>query len=105
MPPSSRAAPDFAQAFAEAVNLYRQGRLDDAEKIATRLLKSLPASFEVQHLPGGIKLGPGHAAAALQLIETALKLKPGAPEALGNRGLALAALGRDAEALACCNQA
>jgi tetratricopeptide (TPR) repeat protein len=105
MAPSSRAATDFAQAYAEAVNLYRQGRLDEAEKLATRLLKSLPASFEVQHLLGVVKLGRGHAAAALAQIEAALKLKPGAPDALGSRGLALAALGRDAEALACFDQA
>jgi tetratricopeptide (TPR) repeat protein len=105
MAPSSRAAPDIAQAFAEALNLYRQGRLDDAEKLAARLLKSVPASFEVQLLLGVIKLGRGHAAAALPLIEAALKLKPGAPDALGSRGLALAALGRDAQALACFDQA
>ncbi|MCL2429774.1 MAG: tetratricopeptide repeat protein [Alphaproteobacteria bacterium] len=102
---SPRAAPDLPQAFAEAVSLYRQGRLDEAEKIALRLRKSLPASFELRHLLGVIKLGQAQAAAALALIEAALKLKPGAPDALGSRGLALAALGRDAEALACFEEA
>jgi tetratricopeptide (TPR) repeat protein len=91
---------DVSQAFAEAVNLYRLGRLAEAERIAGRILKALPQSYDALHLLGLIKLGCGWPAAALALLDTALKRRPGAPEALSNRGLALAALGRDAEALA-----
>jgi len=103
--PASRPPPDYAQAFAEAVNLYRQGRLDDAEKIAARLHKTLPQSHEIAHLLGVIKLSRGHAAAALPLIEAALRLGPGTPDVMSSRGLALAALTRNAEALASFDQA
>src|ERR1700724_1176775 len=92
--------PEIAQMFAAAVDHYRQGRLDEAEKIAARLRKLLPDNFQALHLLGLVKLGRGHAGAALALIEAALKVDPGAPDAWANRGLALAALDRDSEALA-----
>ena len=103
--PASYPPPDLARAFDDAVNFYRQGRLDEAEKIASRIHKSLPQSHEVLHLLGVIKLGRGHPAAALTLVEASLKLNPGAADALASRGLALAALGRDADALASLDQA
>jgi tetratricopeptide (TPR) repeat protein len=103
--PGSRPLPDLAQAYAEAVNFYRQGRLDDAEKIGARILKSLPESYDALHLLGLVKLGRGRAGAALGLLEAALKVNPGSADALSNRGLALAALNRDAEALASFDQA
>jgi tetratricopeptide (TPR) repeat protein len=97
--------PNMAQAFAEAVDLYRLGRLDEAEKIAARILKSPPQSPDALHLLGLIKLGRGRPAAALPLFDAALKLNPNAPDALSNRALALAALDRDPEALASVDQA
>src|SRR5580704_16376660 len=79
--PASQPPLDPARAFADAVSLYRQGRLDDAEKIAARIHKALPQSSEVLHLLGVIKLGRHHPAAALPLIEAALKLDPRAHDA------------------------
>jgi tetratricopeptide (TPR) repeat protein len=96
---------EIAQMFAATVDHYRQGRLDEAEKIAARLRKLLPDNFEALHLLGLVKLGRGHAAAALALIEAALKIDPGAGGAWTNRGLALAALDRDSEALKSFDQA
>src|SRR5437764_8976729 len=87
----SRPLPDIAPAYAQAVNFYRQGRLDDAERIAARILKSLPDSYDALHLLALVKLGRGRAAAALALLEAALKVNPGSPEAPSNRGLAMAA--------------
>jgi len=98
--PASPPPPDLARAFADAVNFFRQGRLDEAEKIAGRIHKSLPQSYEALHLLGVIKHGRGHAAAALPLLDAALKLNPGASDVWSSRGLALAALSRDVEALA-----
>jgi tetratricopeptide (TPR) repeat protein len=98
--PASPEPTDLARAFADAVNHYRAGRLDDAEKIAARIHKSVPQSHEALHLLGVIKLGRGHPAAALPLLDAALRLKPGAGDILASRGLALAGLGRDADALA-----
>jgi tetratricopeptide (TPR) repeat protein len=90
--------------FAAAVDLFRQGRLDEAEKIGGRVLKLLPDSYEALHLLGVVKLQRGHAAAALRLIEAALKINPRGSDALSNRAAALVSLGRDSEALASFDQ-
>jgi len=100
----SRPLPEIAQLFAWAVDHVRQGRLDEAEKIGARIRKLLPDSYEALHLIGVVKLKRGHAAAALPLIDAALKLNPAASDAWSNRGLALDALDRDSEALASFDQ-
>jgi len=100
----SRPLPEIAQMFAQAVDHVRQGRLDEAEKIGARIRKLLPDSYEALHLIGVVKLKRGHAAAALPLIDAALKLNPAASDAWSNRGLALDALDRDSEALASFDQ-
>ena len=56
---------DIAQAFEQAVDLVRQRRLDDAERICTRILKQLPTSFDALHLLGIIKLQAGKPAVDL----------------------------------------
>ena len=91
---------EIAQAFEQAVGLVRQGRLDEADRICSRIIKELPTSFDALHLLGVIKLQSGKAAAALSLFEMALTVTPDSPEALSNMALALAALHRDSEALA-----
>jgi tetratricopeptide (TPR) repeat protein len=103
--PGSRPLPEIAQMYAQAVDHYRQGRLDEAEKIGARIRKLLPDSYEALHLIGLVKLARGHAGAALALIDAALKINPRASDALSNRALALAALDRDGEALASLDQA
>ncbi len=85
--------------FARAADHLRQGRLDEAEKLAGRLRKQLPESYEALHLMGVVKLQRAHAAAALPLLEAALKINPRAPDAWSNRGLALGMLDRNGEAL------
>jgi tetratricopeptide (TPR) repeat protein len=96
----SRPLPEIAQMFALAVDHFRQGRLDEAEKLGTRIRKLVPDSYEALHLLGVIKLRRGHAAAALPLIEAALTINPRAPDALANRANALGELDRGGEALA-----
>jgi len=96
-----RASPTLlAQAVEEAVGLYRQGRLAEAEKICTRVLRARPYWFDALHLLGIIKLQGGKAGAACTHFEQALKLDPASAPAMSNLGMALAALNRDQEALA-----
>jgi tetratricopeptide (TPR) repeat protein len=90
----------IAQAVEEAIGLYRQGRLDEAEKICNRLLKARPDWFDALHLMALIKLQSGKAGAAYGLLEAALKINPNSADALSNLGMILAALNRDADALA-----
>src|SRR5262245_64230270 len=89
----------IAQAVEEAAALYRQGRLDEAEKVCTRVLRVRSDWFDALHLLGLIKLQSGKATAALRLLEQALKINPD-PAVMSNLGMTLAALNRDAEALA-----
>jgi tetratricopeptide (TPR) repeat protein/ADP-heptose:LPS heptosyltransferase len=101
----SRSLPEIQQAFEQAVQRFREGRLDDAEAIAARILKVWPDSFDALHLLGVIRLRRGKAGAALGLIERALKINPNSVDVRSNLALALAALNRDAEALASFNHA
>jgi len=90
MPKPGASGADIAQAMQEAAAHFRAGRLAEADKICTRVLKVLPHHFDALHLAGLIKLQSGKAGAACTLIEAALKLNPGVPEVLTNLGIALA---------------
>jgi hypothetical protein len=48
--------PDLVQAIEEALALHRQGRLDEAERIYGRVLKSMPDQFDALHLGAMLKL-------------------------------------------------
>src|SRR4029434_993174 len=101
-----RASPTLlAQAVEEAVGLYRQGRLAEAEKICSRVLRARPDWFDALHLLGVIKLQGGKAGAACAHFEQALQLDPGSAPAMSNLGMALAALNRDQEALSILDKA
>jgi tetratricopeptide (TPR) repeat protein len=101
-PPTSvshRPPPNLGQALQEAVALQQQGRLREAEKIYTRVLKALPDQFDALNLLGTIKAQRGQAGEAYRLITAALKVNPRAPDAWVNLGIVLHALKRDQEAL------
>src|SRR5499425_336653 len=91
--------PDIARALREAVTLQQQGRLREAEKIYTRVLKALPDQFDALNLLGTIKAQRGQTGEAYRLISAALKVNPRAPDAWVNLGIVLHALKRDQEAL------
>jgi len=95
----------IAQAVEQAAALYRQGRLDEAEKVCARVLRAQPGWFDALHLLGLIKLQSGKAGAACALLEQALKLNPASAPLMSNLGMTLAALNRDAEALAILDKA
>src|SRR6516165_2038582 len=99
MPVSRRVPPNLGQALQEAVTLQQQGRLREAEKIYTRVLKALPDQFDALNLLGTIKAQRGQAGEAYRLISAALKVNPRAPDAWVNLGIVLHALKRDQEAL------
>src|SRR5262249_61825312 len=95
----------LAQAVEEAAGLYRQGRLAEAEKICSRVLRAQPNWFDALHLLGVLKLQGGKAGAACTHLEHALKLNPTSAQVMSNLGMAFAALNRDQEALAMLDQA
>jgi tetratricopeptide (TPR) repeat protein len=96
---------DPGQALNEAVALHRQGRLHEAEKIYTRVLKSVPGHFDALYLLGSIKARQGHFGEAQRLFGAAVKANPRAPQAWSNLGQAHYALKRLPEALECFDKA
>ena len=103
--PDLRTPDAIARAVDGAADHYRQGRLDDADRICTRVLKAAPDWFDALHLAGLVKLDSGKAAAAQALLARALKLNPGSAPVLANLGRALSALNRDDDAMASLDQA
>jgi len=95
----------LAQALQQALALHQQGRLDEAEKIYTRILKSAPSHFDALHLLGALKLQTGKVGEAYRLLGAALEVEPRSADALTNLGLALRAMNRNAEALTRFDQA
>jgi tetratricopeptide (TPR) repeat protein len=97
--------PHFAQAITDAVNLHRQGRLDEAEKLYNRVLKMQRDNFDALHLLGMLQHQRGKAGEALRLIAAALKINPRSADALANLAMVQHALKRSTEALASLDQA
>ena len=103
---SPQSAPfDINQAFNEAVSLQRQGRLREAEKIYTRVLKAAPDHFDALNLLGAVKAQLGRMGEAHRLISAAVKINPRAPGAWANLGQVLLALKRNDEAIECLDKA
>ena len=97
--PGSR-TPDLAQSMSEALGLHRQGRLNEAEKIYARILKSVPNQFETLQLMAQLKMATGKPAEACRLMSAAVAAQPRSADALVLLGHSLRALKRDDEALA-----
>ena len=87
------------QAIQQALALHQQGRLDEAEKLYTRVLKAQRDNFDALHLLGMLNHQRGKAGEAYRLITAALKVQPRSPDALSNLALVLHALKRSDEAL------
>ncbi len=103
---NTRSAPfNIAQSFNEAVALFRQGRLREAEKICARVLKATPDYFDALNLLGIIKAQLGRMGEAHRLFAAAAKINPRVPSVWANLGQALHALKRGDEALACLDEA
>ena len=103
---SARNAPfNLAQTLSEALALQRQGRLRDAEKLYTRVLKAAPDHFDALNLLGTVKAQLGRMAEAHRLFSAAVKINPRVAGAWANLGQALQALKRKDEALACLDKA
>lgn len=82
----------------EALQHHQSGRLVEAEALYRQILDSDPEQPEALHWLGVIELQQGHPQAAVELIEQALKVRPGYAGACNNLGLALQAQQRLPEA-------
>ena len=90
---------NVGQAIQQAVDLHRQGRFAEAERLYAGVLRSLPQHFDALRLLGVLRYQQGQFAEALRLIGAALRTNAGSSEAWSNYGLVLGALQRHDEAL------
>jgi tetratricopeptide (TPR) repeat protein len=103
---NTKSAPfNLAQAFNEALSLQRQGKLRDAEKAYTRVLKAAPDHFDALNLLGTVKAQLGRMGEAHRLISAAVKINPRVAGVWANLGQVLLALKRGDEALECLDKA
>lgn len=96
---------NIGRSLNEALALQRQGRLREADKIYSRVLKAAPDNFDALNLLGAVKLQQGQSGEAQRLLAAAVKANPGAAAAWSNLGQALHALKRAPEALDCLDKA
>jgi tetratricopeptide (TPR) repeat protein len=94
-PPPGK-APDIRQ----AIELHRQGRLGEAERIYAAILAAAPARSDALHFLGLANYQQGRLPEALRLMAAALKADPGSADIHSNYGLALDANKQRQEALA-----
>jgi tetratricopeptide (TPR) repeat protein len=80
--------------------LQRQGKLADAEKVYTRILKTLPDQFETLQLMAELKMQRGKPGEAFRHMSAAVAARPTSADAHIHLGHVLRALKRDADALA-----
>lgn len=86
-----------------AMDLHRQGRLNEAETHYRSLLAKSPSQFEALHLFGILKLQQGNLPEALTLISRAVEINPSSLDTRSNLVAVLLNLGRPADALEHCN--
>lgn len=89
----------------QAMWLFQQGNLIDAQNHVTELLKLSPEHAGGIQLLGGIKTHLGDYQAAVNLFSTAIDLSPGAPGNFNNLGYVLHMMGRLDEARQACLKA
>jgi Tfp pilus assembly protein PilF len=102
-PPSSLPKPapfKVPQALAEALALYKQGNLNEAERLYSQVLAHRPDHFDALQMLSVVKLARGQAAEALRLISEAMRMRKTSPQILLNYGMILHALDRSEETLA-----
>ena len=92
-------ARDPSAVLSEAVALHSAGRLPEAERLYLSILGEDPGHADALSMLGAIHIARGHPARALELIDASLARVPRQPVAQNNRGVALLALDRVADAL------
>lgn len=84
---SQTSLPASSQDFQRAVQVYRQGKLDQAEALCRVILAKQPRRFDALHLLGVLHYQQGHDIEALPCLETALEMRPGNLAILVDLGL------------------
>ncbi len=88
------------QKLQRALRHHQAGRLAEAEDLYRQILRADPQQPDALHLLGVIALQVGKAAAAIELLEWAVRLRPNIAPFLGNLASAYDAAGRFEDAVA-----
>src|ERR1700681_5090580 len=99
-PPTAHFLSTLRRTIEDGMMLQRQGKLAEAEKIYTRILKVLPDQFETLQLLAELKMQRGKPGEAFRHMTAAVAARPNSPDARIHLGHVLRALKRDADALA-----
>src|SRR6185369_1389579 len=92
---SSTAQPlNVPQALAQALDLHRQGKLAEAERLYAAILQVRPDNIDALQMMALTKLAHGQPAVALRLMSSAMQARKPSPQILLNYGLILNALQR-----------
>ncbi|HEY4264609.1 MAG TPA: tetratricopeptide repeat protein [Micropepsaceae bacterium] len=83
----------------KAFGLHRAGKLDEAAKVYSEILRSEPRQVDALYLLGSVHFQRGEFSDALARFDEALAIKPRFIEAMAGRGAALSNFGRQEEAL------
>jgi tetratricopeptide (TPR) repeat protein len=94
-----------SNSFGAAVAFQQAGKLGEAERLYSRILKSEPTHFDARHLLGIVRHQQGRLAEALELLAGALRIHPNAAPALLNYAIILKKLGKFDDALVSYNRA
>jgi protein O-GlcNAc transferase len=98
--PLQKSAPlNVPQALAQALDLHKQGKLAEAERIYVAVLAARPENVDALQYLSLIRYANGQFAEALQLTATVMRLRAPSPQLLVHHGLVLNALNRSDEAL------
>lgn len=89
---------DIDNVLQAALAHHQAGELSDAEAGYTSILTSNPQHLDALHLFAALRLQQGMPEEALRLADAVLAIAPGVADAHDNRGSALQALGRGADA-------
>ena len=97
--PEANAELSLAEALALALQIHRNGHLDDARKLYGRVLEASPEHPDALHFLGVLKHQGGDSDAAIELIRRAIDALPGEPGPWNNLGNVFAESGRIDEAM------
>ena len=96
---------DVPRTVHQALELYHQGQIAEAERLYAAVLAVRPTNVDALLMLSIIKLSHGESGTALRLILAAMQERPKSPQILFNYGLVLIALKRHEDALATFEQA
>lgn len=96
---------DIGQLLAQGFAHHQRGRLDEADRHYSAILRLVPQHFDALHLSGVIAHARGDDVRAEQLIRRAVKINPQYGDAWSNLGQALAGQDKPADAVKAYNRA